>query len=250
MMSKCALCGKEAKGRRNEHLLLERIASSVVKLREEVKAAVEKRVSRPVKPGPMREVTMVPWRLGKTGRPPNVGVVAEVEVAQCTVLGVATPAEGFRRLVPRQSTGAETTGGNWVGDGVVQHKVHNVEGAGAEIGGEEAEAPGSDMEHEEEWGQQAGWGRAIRGIPEGGSRCWTRARRLYPRRQGWRKLESQGGQRPRKLELQQNHMRRDRCCGRGEMDGAGAPMGCASGGSSPAAEIDCSTDAGDGPSAW
>jgi len=38
-----------------------------VKLREEVKAAVEKKVSRLVEPGPMREVIMVPWRLDETG---------------------------------------------------------------------------------------------------------------------------------------------------------------------------------------
>ena len=46
---------------------------------------------------------------------------------------------------------------------VVQHQVHNVEGAGAEMGEEGAEAPGSDMEQEEEWEQQAGWGRAAKG---------------------------------------------------------------------------------------
>jgi hypothetical protein len=62
------------------------------------------------------------------------------------VLGAATPAEGFRRLVSRQSTGAVTSGGSWAGVGVVQHQAHNVEGAGAEIGEEEAGAPGLDME--------------------------------------------------------------------------------------------------------
>ena len=56
-----------------------------------------------------------------------------------------------------------TAGGSWAGVDVVQHQVHNVEGAGAEVGEEEAEAPGSDMEQEEEWEQQAGWGRAARG---------------------------------------------------------------------------------------
>ena len=63
VMSKCALCGKEAKGRRNEHLPFECTAPNVVKLREEVEAAVEKKVSRLVKPGPMREAIMMPWRL-------------------------------------------------------------------------------------------------------------------------------------------------------------------------------------------
>ena len=69
----------------------------------------------------------------------------------------------------RQSTGAESAGGRWACVGVVQHQVHNAEGA--EIGEEEAEAPGSVMEQEEEWGQQAGWGRAARGrkqVPDEG----------------------------------------------------------------------------------
>ena len=108
VMSKCALYGEEAKGRRNEHLLFECIAASVVKLRKEVEAAMEKKVSRLMKPGPVREAIMVPRRLDKTGRPPNVGVMAEVDAALGTVLGAATPAEGFRRLVSRQSTCAET----------------------------------------------------------------------------------------------------------------------------------------------
>ena len=58
VMSKCALCGEEAKGRRNEHLLFECTAASVVKLRKEVEVAVEKKVSRLVKPGPVREAIM------------------------------------------------------------------------------------------------------------------------------------------------------------------------------------------------
>ena len=99
VMSKCALCGEEEKGRRNEHLLVECTAASVVKLREEVEAAVEKKVSRLVKLGPMREVIMVPWRLDEADRPPNGGVMTEVDATLDTVLGAATPAEGFRRLV-------------------------------------------------------------------------------------------------------------------------------------------------------
>ena len=55
VMATCALCGEEAKGRRNEHLLFECTAASVVELRKEVEAAVEKKVSRLVKPGPVRE---------------------------------------------------------------------------------------------------------------------------------------------------------------------------------------------------
>ena len=137
---------EEAKGRRNEHLLFECTAPNVMKMREELEAAMEKKVSRLVRPVPVREAIMVPWRLDKTGRPSNVGVIAEMEAALGTVLEAATPAEGFRRMVSRQSTRAETTGGSWAGFGVVQHQVHNVEGAEAEIGEEEAEAPGSDME--------------------------------------------------------------------------------------------------------
>ena len=63
VVSRCALCGEVAKGRRNEHLLFECTAASVVKLRREVEAAVEKKVSRLVKPGRVREALMVPWRL-------------------------------------------------------------------------------------------------------------------------------------------------------------------------------------------
>ena len=131
-MSTCALCREEGGGRRDEHLLFECTVASVVKLREEVEAAVEKKVDRLVEPGPVREALMMPWRLNGAGRPPNVGVMTEVEAALGTVLGAATPAEGFRRLVSRKSTGAETTGGSWTGVGVVHHQVHNVEGAGAE----------------------------------------------------------------------------------------------------------------------
>ena len=162
VVAECALCGEEAKGRRNEHLLFECTAPSVVKLRKEVEAAVEKKVSRLVKPGPVREAIMVPWRLDKAGRPPNVGVMAEVEAALGTVLGAEDPAEGFRKLVTRQSTGAETGGGSWAGVGVVRHQVHIQEGAGAEVGEAEADAPGL-VEQEEEWEQQAGWSKAARG---------------------------------------------------------------------------------------
>ena len=49
---------------------------------------------------------MVPWRLDSDGRPPNVGVVAEVEAALGAVLGIETPAEGYEKLVSRQSHGA------------------------------------------------------------------------------------------------------------------------------------------------
>ena len=65
------------------------------------------------------------------GRPLNVGVMAEVEAALGTVLGAATPVEGFRRPVSRQSTGAVIAGGSWTGVGAVKHQVEE----------EEAEAP-------------------------------------------------------------------------------------------------------------
>ena len=46
-----------------EHLLFECTAECVVKLRREVEGALEKKVSRLVKPGPVEEAIMVPLRL-------------------------------------------------------------------------------------------------------------------------------------------------------------------------------------------
>ena len=89
-------------------------------------------------------------RSDKAGRPPSGGVMAEVEAALGTVLGAETPAEGFRKLMSRQSTSAVAAGGSWAGVGVVQHQVHNVDGAGAEVGVTETVAPGL-VEQEEEW---------------------------------------------------------------------------------------------------
>ena len=57
-----------------------------MKLRKEVGAAVEKKVSSLMRAGPVREAIMVPWRLDEAGRPPNVGVMSEVEAALGTVL--------------------------------------------------------------------------------------------------------------------------------------------------------------------
>ena len=88
VLSKCALCGQCAAGRRNEHLLFKCTYARVVEVRKEVEAAVV------MKPGPIKEAIMVPWRLENEGRPPDIGVVVEVEAAIGTVLGVATPAEG------------------------------------------------------------------------------------------------------------------------------------------------------------
>ena len=76
-------------GRRNEHLLFECTATSVVKVMREVEAAMKKKASRLVKPGPVKEAIMVPWRLDAACRAPNVGVV---EAALGTVLGAESPA--------------------------------------------------------------------------------------------------------------------------------------------------------------
>ena len=90
-------------------------------------------------------------------------------------------------LVTRQSTGAVTTGGSWAGVGVVQHQVHNVEGAGAEMEEKEAVSSDSSIEQEEEWELQAGWGM---GQPEEGDRCWRMVRRMHLWRWGRSKLAS------------------------------------------------------------
>ena len=63
VLSVCVLCGDQAVGRRNEHLLFECKCPKVVAIRRKVEAVVEKKVSRLVKPGPVREAIMVPWRL-------------------------------------------------------------------------------------------------------------------------------------------------------------------------------------------
>ena len=63
VLSKCALCGQCAAGRRNEHLLFKCTDARVVEVRREVEAAVERKVSRLVKPGAVKESIMVPWRL-------------------------------------------------------------------------------------------------------------------------------------------------------------------------------------------
>ena len=54
VLSKCALCGQCAVGRGNEHLLFKCTDARVVEVpgwREEVEAAVERKVHRLVKPG-------------------------------------------------------------------------------------------------------------------------------------------------------------------------------------------------------
>ena len=47
----------------------------VVEVRRGVRATMERGMDRLVEPGPMEEANMVPWRLGSSGRPPNIGVV-------------------------------------------------------------------------------------------------------------------------------------------------------------------------------
>ena len=101
VLSYCALCGQFAVGRRNERLLFKCTDARVVEVRKEAEAAIERKVGRLVKPGPVEESFMVPWRLDSEGRPPAIGVVVEVETAIDTVLGAATPSEGYRRLVQR-----------------------------------------------------------------------------------------------------------------------------------------------------
>ena len=127
VLSKCALCGQCAAGRRNEHLLFKCTDARVVEVRKEVEAAVERKVSRLVKPGPVKESIMVPWRLDSEGRPPDIGVVVEVEAAIGTVLGAATPAEGYRRLVSKQEAGSLIAGGSRLGTTGVHHQVHQPE---------------------------------------------------------------------------------------------------------------------------
>ena len=86
----------------------------MVEVRKEVEAVVERKVGRLVEPGPVKEAIMVPWRLDSEGRPPEIGVVVEMEAAIGTVLGVATPAEGYRRLVCKQETGRLIAGGRTI----------------------------------------------------------------------------------------------------------------------------------------
>jgi hypothetical protein len=99
----------------------------LVDVRREVEAAVERKVSRLVKPGPVKEATMVPWRLDSGGRPPDIGVVVEAEAAIGTILGAATPAEGYRRRVSKKEAGSLIAGGSRSGTTGVHHQVHRPE---------------------------------------------------------------------------------------------------------------------------
>ena len=96
VLSKCALCGEEAKGRRNEHLLFECTAGSVAKLKKEVEAAVEEKMSRLVKPGPVREAIMVPWRLAVI---PRLGPEKSDSRVFCWPRGLGTVAKGTQGTI-------------------------------------------------------------------------------------------------------------------------------------------------------
>ena len=132
VLSKCALCGQCAVGRRNEHLLRRCTDARVLEVRKEEEAAVERKVGRLVKPGPIKEAIMMPWRLDNEGRSPDIGVVVKLEAAIGTVLGAATPAEGYRRLVGKQETGKLIASGSKSGTTRLHHQVHQPEEAGAE----------------------------------------------------------------------------------------------------------------------
>ena len=127
VLSKCALCGHCVAGRRSAHLLFKCTDLRMVEVGKEVKVAGERRASRLVKPGPVKESVTVPWRLDNEGRPPNIGVVIEVEAAIGTVLGAATPAEGYRRLVSKQEAGSLIAGDSRSSTVGVQHQVHQPE---------------------------------------------------------------------------------------------------------------------------
>ena len=174
LLSKCALCGEMAKGRRNEHLLFECTTASVVKLRTEVEAAMEMKVSRLVKPGPVREAIMAPWRLDGADRPPDVEVMAEVEAALGTMLGAASPTEGLRRLVTRQGTGPVVAGGSRV-----QHQVHTMEEAGL------GQRRKLQLPEQAQRGMRSGCSKLV-GVEqlERGGGCWWMDRRMCQRRQG------------------------------------------------------------------
>ena len=140
VLSKCALCGQCAGGRRNEHLLFKCTDARVVEVRKEAEAAIERKVGRLMKPGPVKEAIMMPWRLDSQGRPPDIGVVVEVKAAIGNVLGAATPAEGYRRLVGKQEAGRLIAGGSRAGTTGVHHQVHQLEEAAIE-----------------EWEKQSSW---------------------------------------------------------------------------------------------
>ena len=79
--------------------------ASVVEIRKGVEAAIERKMGRLVKLGPLKEAIVVHWRLDSERRPPNIEVVVEVGAAMGTVPGAVTSAERYRRLVSKQEAG-------------------------------------------------------------------------------------------------------------------------------------------------
>ena len=141
-------------------------AASVVKLGRGVEAAVEEKVGRLVKLGPVREAIMVPWRLDGAGRPPNVEVMAEVEAALGTVLGAATPAYTSGGAQGAGDEAGYRRGDSWRQLGWCRCGAAPSAGCGGSCSrgrGGEAAAAGASMGEGGEWVQQAGWGGAARG---------------------------------------------------------------------------------------
>ena len=132
VLSKCVMCGQCAVDRRKEHLLFKCIDARVAEVMKEMEAAIERKVGRLVEPGPIKEAIMVPWRLDNEGRPPDIGVVVEVEAAIGTVLGATTSVEGYRRLVGKHETGRLIAGDSRSGTTGVHHQVHQPEEVGTE----------------------------------------------------------------------------------------------------------------------
>jgi hypothetical protein len=73
----------------------------VVAVRRRIEEMVEKEVSRLVRPGPVREAILVPWRLDDEGRPPDVGQLEEVEAIIGVVSGTGA---GLTSLLTSFST--------------------------------------------------------------------------------------------------------------------------------------------------
>ena len=99
-LSRCALCGQEATGGRNGHLLFKCTHHKVVEVRKQVQLAVGKCVERRIKPGAVREAVLVPWALLGEGRLPDLGRVEEV-LHQMT--DAKEPAEAGGREWERQA---------------------------------------------------------------------------------------------------------------------------------------------------
>ena len=104
-----------------------------------------------------------------------MGVMAEVEAALGTVLGAATPAEGFRRLVSRQSTGAVTAGLVlvWCSTKCTMWRELELRWERGKL-----------KLLAQTWSRRRNGNNRLAGVgqPEGGSRCWRMARRMHLRK--------------------------------------------------------------------